>query len=221
MNSKWIIALVAAGAMAVGCQNNKKSSTSPSMNGSALNVPAAAPAPAMAYTPPAPAQPVIADAPIQPTASAADVPADDIASSPTPAASPAPKRAISSSRARTASAKTASGTHYTINAPALVQDRAARDVYLAHDHNRLVWSLFESLDLAFIGIGSLKESAFIDRGVLAPPELESLRAQGAVGEICGRFFDARGRECKTPHRDRVVSIDLDVRRSRPERSQVC
>ena len=114
MNSKWIIALVAAGAMAVGCQNSKKSSTSPSMNGSALNVPAAAPAPAMAYTPPASAQPVIADAPIQPTASAADVPADDIASSPTPAASPAPKRAISSSRARTASAKTASGTHYTI-----------------------------------------------------------------------------------------------------------
>ena len=113
MNSKWIIALVAAGAMAVGCQNSKKSSTSPSMNSSALNVPAT-PAPAMAYTPPAPAQPVIADAPVQPTASAADVPADEIAASPAPAAAPRHSTAVSSSRARTASAKTASGTHYTI-----------------------------------------------------------------------------------------------------------
>ncbi len=111
--TKWTLIAVAAGAMAVGCQNNKKASTSPSMNSSALNVPAT-PAPAMAYTPPAPAQPVIADAPVQPTASAAELPADDIASSSPTAQSPAPRRAVSSSHDRTASAKSAGGTKYTI-----------------------------------------------------------------------------------------------------------
>jgi DNA-binding transcriptional regulator LsrR (DeoR family) len=39
-----------------------------------------------------------------------------------------------------------------------------------------------------------------------------LRAAGAAGEICGRFFDDRGRECVSDVRDQVVSIGLDALR---------
>jgi deoxyribonucleoside regulator len=108
------------------------------------------------------------------------------------------------------------GTFYTLNAPAFVQDRETRDLFLAHEHIQAIWRLFESLQLALVGIGSLDDSAFVERGVFDTGALTRLRGQGAVGEICGRFFDRAGRECRTEYRDRVISIDLDVLRRRPE-----
>ena len=108
------------------------------------------------------------------------------------------------------------GAFYTLNAPAIAQDRAARDHFLAHDHIRLVLKLFASLDVALVGIGSLDESAFIDRGVLPDADLKALRAAGAVGEICGRFFDRDGAECRSSYRDRVIGIELETLRRCPE-----
>ena len=105
---------------------------------------------------------------------------------------------------------------YTINAPAFAPDLRSRDVFLAHDHVRSVWQLFHQMDLAFVGVGTLSKSAFIERGVLRAAELERLRGAGAVGEICGRFFDRQGRECDSPYRDRVISIDLDELRMKRE-----
>lgn len=52
-----------------------------------------------------------------------------------------------------------------------------------------------------------------ERRVLSSVDVNELREAGAVGEVCGRFFDASGRECATPMRDRVISIDLDVLRT--------
>jgi DNA-binding transcriptional regulator LsrR (DeoR family) len=108
------------------------------------------------------------------------------------------------------------GAHFTVNAPAIVQERAARDLFLAHEHIRAVWELFSSLQLALVGIGTLEESAFVSRGVLTDVERERLRAAGAVGEICGRFFDAAGQECRDPYHERVISIELDTLRRCPE-----
>jgi DNA-binding transcriptional regulator LsrR (DeoR family) len=48
--------------------------------------------------------------------------------------------------------------------------------------------------------------------VLTAVERERLRAAGAVGEICGRFFDAAGQECSDPYHERVISIELDTLR---------
>ncbi|HEV2126156.1 MAG TPA: sugar-binding domain-containing protein, partial [Chloroflexota bacterium] len=108
------------------------------------------------------------------------------------------------------------GAYYTINAPAIAQDRSARDLFLDHEHNRFVWDSFASLEVALVGIGTLEESAFIARGVLSADDLAGLRRAGAVGEICGRYFDARGRECQSAYRDRVISIDLDRLRRCPD-----
>ena len=104
------------------------------------------------------------------------------------------------------------GASYTLNAPAIAQDRAARDLFLAHEHIRTVRELFASLDVALVGIGSLDESAFIERGILSGEERAALRAAGAVGEICGRFFDAAGKECGSRYRERVIGIELETLR---------
>jgi len=108
------------------------------------------------------------------------------------------------------------GTFYTLNAPALAQNRAARDLLLSHEHIHVITSLFSRLDVAFVGIGTLEDSAFIERGVFTRAETAALGDAGAVGEICGRFFDQCGQECETDYRDRVISISLDDLRSRPE-----
>jgi DNA-binding transcriptional regulator LsrR (DeoR family) len=101
------------------------------------------------------------------------------------------------------------GTFYALNAPAFAEDGRARGVFLAHPHLREVWELFRQIDVALVGIGTLTDSAFIERGVLEPAALAALRTAGAVGEICGRFFDRAGTECATPYRRRVMSIGLD------------
>ena len=75
---------------------------------------------------------------------------------------------------------------------------------------------FEALDLAFIGIGTLEDSVFVERKVLDDSELAKARRSGAVGEICGRFFDQSGQECDSPFRNRVVSIELDALRKGKE-----
>jgi len=101
------------------------------------------------------------------------------------------------------------GTFYTINAPAFAATPSARQVFTGHEHVRSVWQLFDQMQIAFVGVGTLSGSAFIERGVLEATDLAKLQAQGVVGEICGRFYDKRGRECKTDFCSRVISISLD------------
>jgi DNA-binding transcriptional regulator LsrR (DeoR family) len=104
------------------------------------------------------------------------------------------------------------GEFHNINAPAFVENKRTRDLFLSHGQIRSVWSRFPSLDLALVGIGTLEESVFVERQVFGDSEFAKVRRCGAVGEICGRFFDESGQECVSPFRDRVVSIGLDVLR---------
>jgi deoxyribonucleoside regulator len=108
------------------------------------------------------------------------------------------------------------GTFYTLNAPAYASDAASRDVFLRHQDVRSVWDLFGLMQIALVGVGSLTESLFIAQGGLGPTGLDAQRVRGAVGEICGRFFDSQGQECATDYQDRVISIELDELRQAPE-----
>ncbi len=101
------------------------------------------------------------------------------------------------------------GTFYTLNAPAFASDRRTRDVFIDHEHIRTVRKLFGALDVALVGVGSLDESAFVERKALTAADFATLKRAGATGEICGRFYDRRGRECETDFRDRVISVELD------------
>lgn len=126
-----------------------------------------------------------------------------------------PGRIDASEQSRTL-ARRFHGTFRTLNLPAFAQSQRARDLFLSHDEIKALWATFDSLDLAMVGLGTLEESAFVERGVLEPSALAEARAAGAVGEICGRFFDERGQECDTDLRDRVVSIGLDKLRDCPD-----
>jgi len=108
------------------------------------------------------------------------------------------------------------GFFLTLNTPAFIPDKKTRDSILALKQIRSVWQRLNEADVALVGIGTLDNSAFVVRGVLGADELRELKRRGAVGEICGRFYDARGHECDSPWRDRVMSIDLEQVRRIPQ-----
>jgi DNA-binding transcriptional regulator LsrR (DeoR family) len=80
---------------------------------------------------------------------------------------------------------------------------------------RVVRQRLSDAAIALVGIGTLGNSVFLERGVLTSDDAEELAEAGAVGEICGRFFDAKGNECDTPWRDRAMSIEVEQLRGIP------
>lgn len=108
------------------------------------------------------------------------------------------------------------GNFYALNSPAFVPDKSTRDAFLALPQIRSVWQRLNHASVALVGIGTLDNSIFVERGILSPEDLARLRSGGAVGELGGRFYDAEGRECDSPWRDRVVSMELDQLRAIPQ-----
>ncbi len=110
-----------------------------------------------------------------------------------------------------------SGGHFlSLSVPAFVPDRKIRDVLLALAQVRSVRERLAHANVAIVGVGTLTNSVFAARNVLSPRDMEELTSCGAVGEICGRFFDKNGRECDSRWRDRVLSIGLEQIRQIPQ-----
>ncbi len=107
------------------------------------------------------------------------------------------------------------GRFHAFNTPAFVPDRKTRNALLALPQIQAVHDQMTRADAALVGVGPVRNSIFELRGVLSASDVAELEACGAVGEICGRFYDRHGRECDSPWRDRVLSIDLEQVRKIP------
>ncbi len=101
------------------------------------------------------------------------------------------------------------GTFLTLNMPAMLPNASTRKSFLALEPIGLAMDRLHNVRIALVGVGTLNNSVFVERGALSENDLKQLKEAGAVGEICGRFFDRQGKECKTAFRDRVVSIELE------------
>lgn len=112
-------------------------------------------------------------------------------------------------------AKVTSGTFLTLNTPAILPDAETCSRLLGLEQIRAVMACLARADIAFVGVGTLENSVFVERKALGLKEIETLRGAGAVGEVLGRFFDASGQECVSPLRDRVVSLGLTELRRIP------
>jgi deoxyribonucleoside regulator len=108
------------------------------------------------------------------------------------------------------------GEFLTLSTPAFASDKKTRDSFLGSDQIRSVWQRLRKADAALVGVGPIEESVYIDRGVLNASDVAQLRAAGAVGEICGRFFDAEGNECNSRWRNRAISIELEHLKKIPQ-----
>jgi DNA-binding transcriptional regulator LsrR (DeoR family) len=107
------------------------------------------------------------------------------------------------------------GRHYDLHAPVLIEQPALRDMLIEEPSLREGLQRGRSVALAITGVGTMVEeaSSFLRAGHLTGAELAQLRAQGIVGETCGRFFDAAGHYEGYAINAQVVGIELaDLRR---------
>jgi len=93
-------------------------------------------------------------------------------------------------------------------APGLVSSPRLRDAILQDDAVVAVTKLWEVLTVALVGIGSLEPSPLLRESgnAITEQEQEELKALGAVGDICLRFFDDTGSLVPSQFDHRVVGI---------------
>ena len=104
-----------------------------------------------------------------------------------------------------------------LQTPALLGSPEACRVLMRDPAVREASALFDRLDLALVGIGSMEPSRLLSSSgnVFTPKEKSELSKRGAVGDICFRFFDAQGIPIKSPLMQRVIGIELaDLRKAR-------
>ena len=107
------------------------------------------------------------------------------------------------------------GRLYSLNSPVFMANSQICRDFMEMEQVKTIWKLYRELDLALVGIGHLKSSVLIYRGALGEKDLAHLLELGAIGETCGRFFDANGQECESDYRGRAVGIPLDELRRVP------
>jgi DNA-binding transcriptional regulator LsrR (DeoR family) len=108
------------------------------------------------------------------------------------------------------------GNFLSLNTPAFIPEKRTRDALLDLQQVRTVHENLDRARVALVGLGTLANSVFVERGTLDAAMIRELERAGAVGEICGRFIDHEGDECATGWRDRVISVQIDQLRKIPE-----
>ena len=78
------------------------------------------------------------------------------------------------------------------------------------------------MEVALVGIGSVEPSALLRESgnISSAADQAELRAAGAVGDVCLRFFDAEGHGVDTSFDRRLVGATAEQIRSIPRRVAV-
>lgn len=105
-------------------------------------------------------------------------------------------------------------TPILLQAPAVVGSAEAQRVLAREPSVRAAAEFFEHLDVALVGIGSMAPSRLLasSGNIFSAAERAGLSRQGAVGDICFRYFDAHGEPVKSSLMQRVIGIELPALR---------
>jgi DNA-binding transcriptional regulator LsrR (DeoR family) len=95
-------------------------------------------------------------------------------------------------------------------APGVVGSAEARDVLNEDIFVARAMRYFAQITVALVGIGTVEPSSLLasSGNIFSAAELESLRAAGAAGDICLRFFDQHGQAVETALDRRVIGMDM-------------
>jgi DNA-binding transcriptional regulator LsrR (DeoR family) len=100
--------------------------------------------------------------------------------------------------------------HYPMPLPVIATTINERNLLLAQKPLRNVVELAAQADVTFVGIGTVSEDAALLRdGFVKPDEMRAVLRAGAVGEITGWAFNARGELIEGLTNDRVLSVPLE------------
>jgi len=98
---------------------------------------------------------------------------------------------------------------HVIPAPIIVRNRSLRDTLFKEKKIQQTLEIAKKADLVLFGVGLIgREGLLWQSGFLKDTDTVKLRKAGAVGAICGRFFDAGGQKCWGELDDRTIGLNL-------------
>ena len=103
------------------------------------------------------------------------------------------------------------GSSYIINAPFICHSELLCAEIRKEPSIAKILDVAKNLDLALVGIGRFPTREHLKKSYYNFPDniIDEIQEAGAVGDICGNFFDINGNVCKTSVSNRIVSIDIE------------
>jgi deoxyribonucleoside regulator len=99
---------------------------------------------------------------------------------------------------------------HLIQAPIIVQSKSIRDTLFKETKIRKTIEIAKKADLVMFGVGLIgRESLLWKSGFLNERDASRLKMAGAVGAVCGRFFDEQGNRCLHDLADRTIGLNLN------------
>jgi len=97
---------------------------------------------------------------------------------------------------------------FSLTVPTIVTNEKIKDALVADSMVQEILKLGQRANVAVFSIGyPSKKSVLVDAGYFSIDEIEDLRRQGAVGDICSRFFTINGDVFRDLNA-RTIGIDL-------------
>lgn len=99
---------------------------------------------------------------------------------------------------------------YYINAPFLVKDVTVAKSLLQNKSVQETISQGKRADIALLGVGSseFEHCSFYLADYVSREELIKIQKTGAIGDVCGRFFDINGEMTALKFQNRLIGISL-------------
>lgn len=93
--------------------------------------------------------------------------------------------------------------------PVIFDSVAVKQLVVKDRHIQRIIELGKQANIAIFTVGTVKEDALLFRLDYLNKEEQALLKKIGVGDICSRFFDAKGNVCSEEINNRTVGINLD------------
>jgi deoxyribonucleoside regulator len=110
------------------------------------------------------------------------------------------------------------GRRNYFNAAAVVPTPELARALIDSPHVREALKLARASSVGLLGIGEFNRGMskiFLDQADITDAERREARAKGAIGQVCGRFFDRSGQQVDLELHQRILSVSIDELRQIP------
>ncbi len=100
-------------------------------------------------------------------------------------------------------------------APGLVGSREIRDTLLADNYLQETVLAWQKLSVLLLGIGSVEPSPLLveSGNTVSAEDLQRLRSEGAIGDVCSHFFDSEGQDVGQFLEERLIGLSRETLKS--------
>lgn len=94
-----------------------------------------------------------------------------------------------------------------LHAPMMVDSEELKETLMRDATIKKVCALWKVLDLSIMGIGAIPQTAGMVP-FISKKEMDTLRRDGAVGDICGHYYDIEGELLPSNHDSRLIGATV-------------